>query len=91
MTRRPTYREDAAFERERARLFREHPGKVVLIHGDDVVGPFNNANDAIIEGCRLFGELAIARLPDHRARRDGMHRQRGHQSPVVQAARLIFP
>jgi hypothetical protein len=49
-------REDAAFNRERARLFRDHPGKVALIRFDDVVGVFKDANDAIIEGYRLFGE-----------------------------------
>ena len=48
-------REDAAFERERDRLLRDHRGKVALLHGDDVVGVFDNANDAFIEGHRLFG------------------------------------
>ncbi len=48
-------REDAAFERERARLFCDHPGKIALVHGDVVVGVFDNANDAIVEGYRRFG------------------------------------
>jgi hypothetical protein len=48
-------REHAAFERERARLLRDHPGKVALVHDDDVVGVFDNANDAMIEGYRRFG------------------------------------
>lgn len=48
-------REDATFERELPRLLREHPGKVALIHGDDVVGVFDNANDAVIEGYRRLG------------------------------------
>ena len=84
-------RENAAFERERARLLRDYLGKAALIHGDDVLGPFDNANDAIIEGYRLFGQRTMVRLPDHRARRDGIHRQRGHKSPVLQAARLTLP
>jgi hypothetical protein len=52
-------REDAAFERELPRLLREHPGKVALVHGDVVVGVFDDANQAVIEGARRFG---LARL-----------------------------
>ncbi len=48
-------REDAAFRRERARLFREHPGKVALVHGDEVVGVFDNADDAVLAGYERFG------------------------------------
>jgi hypothetical protein len=48
-------REDAAFERERTRLARDHLGKIALIHGDEVGGVFDNANNAVIEGCRRFG------------------------------------
>jgi hypothetical protein len=48
-------RENAAFEKERARLVRDHLGKVALIRFDEVVGVFDNANDAIIEGHRRFG------------------------------------
>jgi hypothetical protein len=52
-------REDAAFERERPSLVRDHLGKVALVHGDDVAGVFENANDAIVEGCRRFGRTRI--------------------------------
>jgi hypothetical protein len=52
-------RDDAAFERELPRLLREHPGKVALFHGDELVGVFDDANQAVIEGCRRFG---LARL-----------------------------
>jgi hypothetical protein len=52
-------REDAAFERERARLLREHPGKIAVLHGDEVVGVFDNANDAILEACRRFGSARL--------------------------------
>jgi hypothetical protein len=52
-------REDAAFDRELPRLLREHRGKVALVHGDEVVGVFKDANEAILEGCQRFG---LARL-----------------------------
>jgi hypothetical protein len=48
-------RENAAFERPRPRLVRDHLGKIALIRFDEVVGVFDNANDAISEGHRLFG------------------------------------
>ena len=48
-------REEAAYRRERERLVRDHLGKVALIHGDDVVGVFDNVDDAVIEGHRRFG------------------------------------
>ncbi|HKI36547.1 MAG TPA: hypothetical protein VKA46_32115 [Gemmataceae bacterium] len=52
-------RENAAFERERARLVRDHLGKIALIHGDEVVGVFPTASEAVLEGYRRFG---LARL-----------------------------
>jgi hypothetical protein len=48
-------REDAAFERERPRLVREHLGKIVLVHGDEVLGPFDTLGEAEREGYRRFG------------------------------------
>jgi hypothetical protein len=48
-------RENAAFERERARLFREHPGWIALIHGDEVVGAYPTYSEARTEGFRRFG------------------------------------
>ena len=49
-------REDAAFERERARLVREgHVGKIVLVRGDEVIGPFGTLFEAETEGYRRFG------------------------------------
>jgi hypothetical protein len=48
-------RENAAYERERERLVRNHLGKIALIHGDEVVGVFDNVDEAIIEGGRQFG------------------------------------
>ena len=48
-------REEAAFQRERARLVRDYLGHVALIRGDDVVGVFPTAGEAIAEGYRRFG------------------------------------
>jgi hypothetical protein len=48
-------REEAAFERERARLARDHLGKFVLLRFDEVVGVFNSPGEAIKEGYRRFG------------------------------------
>ena len=48
-------REEAAYERERARLVREHLGRIALIHGDDVVGVFSTIGEAIREGYQRFG------------------------------------
>jgi hypothetical protein len=56
-------REDAAFERERARLVRDHLGQVALVRGDDVVGAYRTAEEAIVEGYRRFGHVRfICRL-----------------------------
>src|SRR5947209_4350380 len=52
-------RENAAFEKERARLARDHLGKIALIHIDEVVGVFDNLDDALIEGHRRFGNARL--------------------------------
>jgi hypothetical protein len=48
-------REEAAYQRERERLVRDHLGKVALIRFDEVIGVFDNYNEAITEGYRRFG------------------------------------
>ena len=48
-------REDAAFERERPRLVRDHLGWIALIHIDEVVGAFPTLYEAEREGYRRFG------------------------------------
>jgi hypothetical protein len=48
-------RENAAYEKERERLVREHCGKIALIHDDQFVGVFPNVDEALFEGCRRFG------------------------------------
>jgi hypothetical protein len=47
-------REEAAYQRERDRLVRDHLGEYALIHGDQVVGVFPSFHDAVIEGGRRF-------------------------------------
>lgn len=48
-------RENAAYEREREHLVREHRGKIALIRKDDVVGVFTTVSEALLEGYRRFG------------------------------------
>jgi hypothetical protein len=48
-------RENAAYERERENLVREHLGKIALIYEDAVIGVFPNADEALKEGFRRFG------------------------------------
>ncbi len=52
-------RENATFERERARLVRDHLGQIALIHGDEVVGVFPTADAALLEGFRRFGLVRL--------------------------------
>jgi hypothetical protein len=52
-------REDAAFERERPRLLREHPGKIAVVRGDDIVGVFEDLNEATLEAYRRFGRTRM--------------------------------
>jgi hypothetical protein len=48
-------REMAAYDREKSRLIPEHLGKIALVHQDEVVGAFDTADKAILEGFRRFG------------------------------------
>jgi hypothetical protein len=48
-------REEAAYEKERSRLVREHCGWIALVHDDEVVGAFPSAGKAILEAFRRFG------------------------------------
>jgi hypothetical protein len=56
-------RENAAFERERARLVRDHLGQLALIHGDEVVGAFANYDDAVTAGFQRFGLVRLVIRP----------------------------
>jgi hypothetical protein len=48
-------REEAAYQRERERLVRDHLGKIALIRFDEVVGVFDDVDAAVLEGYRRFG------------------------------------
>jgi hypothetical protein len=62
-------REAAAYAREEERLVREHLGRIALVHGDEVVGVFATADEAIREGFRRFGyvQLMVREIRDPRA------------------------
>ena len=55
MAKKPLTAELETLKRERKRLEREHMGKWVLIHGDEVVSTFDTFENAADEGLRLFG------------------------------------
>jgi len=52
-------REYATFERYRAQLVRDHLGKIVCIHGDDIVGVYDNIDDAVIDSCTRLGSVRL--------------------------------
>jgi hypothetical protein len=52
-------REEAAYQRERERLVREHRDKIALIHEDEVVGAYDTADEALLEGFRRFGPVKV--------------------------------
>src|SRR5437763_1488739 len=56
-------REDAAFERERPRLVREHLGKIAVVHGDEVIGAYATLGEALTEGVRRFGYARLICRP----------------------------
>jgi hypothetical protein len=52
-------RENATFERHRARLVRDHLGKIAVIHGDDLVGVYDNVDDGVIDACTRLGRVRL--------------------------------
>ena len=54
-----TSRENAAYERERPRLVREHLGKIAVIHGDDLVGVYDNVSEAVFDSCTRLGMVRM--------------------------------
>ncbi len=48
-------RENAAFERERARLVRDHLGWLAIVRFDEVVGAYKTYDEAIAEAYGRFG------------------------------------
>jgi hypothetical protein len=49
-------REEAAYVRERDRLVRDHLGEFIVVHQDELYGPFKNFDDAIMKGYARFGD-----------------------------------
>jgi len=56
-------REEAAYQRQREQLVREHLGQFALIHADDVVGVFPTVDEAMLEGYRRFGLVKMVCRP----------------------------
>jgi len=52
-------REEAAYGRERDRLVRDHLGKFVVVHQDEVYGPFETFGEAIAKGYGRFGDVPL--------------------------------
>ncbi len=50
-------RELETYEREKEDLLGRAAGKFVLIHVEEVVGPYDSETDAIAEGYRRFGNV----------------------------------
>ena len=48
-------REEAAYRREYERLVRDHLGKVAVIRFDEVVGVYDNVDEAVIAAVERFG------------------------------------
>jgi hypothetical protein len=56
-------REEAAFERERERLVRDHLGQIALIHGDEVAGVYPTLFEAEMDGYARFGNARLIFRP----------------------------
>src|SRR5262245_41058380 len=56
-------REEAAYQRERERLVRDHLGQIALIHGDEVVGVYATLLEAETNGYGRFGNARLVFRP----------------------------
>jgi hypothetical protein len=52
-------REEATFERERARLVPKHLGHIAVIHGDDIVGVYPGLYEAEVDAYGRFGNARL--------------------------------
>ena len=52
-------RELAAYQKEEKCLVRDHLGKIALVHGDEVLGAFDTADEAYLEGVSRFGDVRL--------------------------------
>ena len=48
-------REEAAYQRDKERLVRDHLGGIAVIRYDEIIGVFRNFGEAVTEGRRRFG------------------------------------
>ncbi len=51
--------EEAAYARERDRLVRDHLGKFVAIHEDEIIGPFDTLGEAFMGGYHRLGDVPM--------------------------------
>jgi hypothetical protein len=51
----PLERELATFDRELPHLLQTMRGLFVLIHGDEITGPYKSEDDAYVAGCEKYG------------------------------------
>lgn len=47
------------FEANISEWLKEFPGKFVLIKDENLIGPFDNQKDALVEGARRFGNQSF--------------------------------
>lgn len=59
-------RENAAYAKEAERLARDHLGKIALVYKDEVVGVFNDPDEAYDEATRRFGLAALVMVREIR-------------------------
>jgi|GEM_PF-3144759 len=53
------WQREEAYARERDRLMGDHLGKFVVIHHDEVFGPFDTFDEAVLSGYRHFGDVPL--------------------------------
>ena len=70
--------ETSYFDKHAKELLLEYPNRFLLIHGETVVGSFENHSDAVAEGIRQFGENPF------------LIRRTGDTAPLVSAPALTL-
>ena len=66
------------YDRERANLLQSYPNRVLLIHGEEIVGDFETYEAAVAEGFRRFRPEPF------------LVRRSGEETPVVSAPALTL-
>ncbi len=52
-------REEAAYQKGKEQMVRDHLGKIALVRLDEVIGAFDTADEAFLEGFRRFGMVKM--------------------------------